>query len=161
MACMSACEELKRGRIQTGDGCGEPSAPNKVIVATTPASQDVACEARSALSERPSRVRLRVRNLAWKCCAWDSTRPRGQLKWWRVLVEFGKQGSTCERVCEAPRAACRVFCSRSGFLGRCARAGLHRKPRRFGVRVTSSVGTSQGELRVSCTRWLAWGTPRK
>ena len=36
-------------------------------------------------------------------------------------------------MCEAPRAACRVFCSRSGFPGRCARAGLHGKQRRFGA----------------------------
>ena len=66
MACVSACEELKRGQIQTGDGCGEPSAPYKVIVATAPASQDIACEARSAFSERPSRTHLYVRNPARK-----------------------------------------------------------------------------------------------
>ena len=97
MACVSACEELKRGRTQMGDRCGKPYAPYKVIVATTLASQDVACEARSAFSERPSRARLRVRNPAWKRSAWDSTKPRGQLKWWRVF-EFGTDRSTCERI---------------------------------------------------------------
>ena len=47
-----------------GDGCGEPFAPYKVIVATVPASQDEACEAHSAFSERPSRARLRAGNPA-------------------------------------------------------------------------------------------------
>uniref|UniRef100_A0A8C4R2W0 Si:ch73-368j24.1 n=1 Tax=Eptatretus burgeri TaxID=7764 RepID=A0A8C4R2W0_EPTBU len=51
-----------------------------------------------AFNERPLRARLRVGNLAWKRSVWNSTRPRGWLKWRRVLFEFGKQGSTCERV---------------------------------------------------------------
>jgi len=38
MACMSACEELKRGRIQTGDRCGEPFAPYRAISGTAPVS---------------------------------------------------------------------------------------------------------------------------
>jgi len=66
MACVSACMKMDDGLIQTGDGCGEPSAPYKVIVATAPASQDVACEAHSAFSERPSRTHLYVRNPARK-----------------------------------------------------------------------------------------------
>ena len=56
MACVSACEELKRGRTQMGDRCGKPYAPYKVIVATTLASQDVACEARSAFCEALARA---------------------------------------------------------------------------------------------------------
>ena len=92
MACVSACEELLRGRIQMGDGCGKPFVPYKVIVVTAPASQGIAYEARLAFSERPLRTRLRGRNPAWKRSAWDSTRPRGRLKWRRGLVEFGTRG---------------------------------------------------------------------
>ena len=151
-------------RSQTGDRYSEPNGPLVRILGTAPVSRVVAFGARFAFSERPSRACLRGGNPARKRSAWDSRRPRWQLKWRRVLVEFGKQGSTCERVCEAPRAACRVFCSRkarSGFPGRCARAGLHGKPRRFGVRVTSSAGASLRELQANSARWLAWGIPRK
>ena len=65
------------------------------------------------------------------------------------MCEFGTDGSACGRVCEAPRAARRVFCSRntrSGFPGQYAWAGLHGEPHRFSVRVTSS-GTEWHERR--------------
>ena len=163
MACVSACEELVCGPTQTGDGYSEPNGPLVSISGTAPVSWDVAYGARFAFSERPSRTRLRGGNPARKRSALDSTRPCGRLKWRRVLFEFGKQGSPCERVCEASRAVRRVFRlrnARSEPPGRHARAGLHGKPCRFRGRVTLP-GISQRELRVSCTRWLAWGIPRK
>ena len=151
-------------RSQTGDRYSEPNGPLVSISGTSPVTRDVAYGARFALSERPSRARLRGGNPARKRSAWDSTRPRGRLKWRQVLFEFGKQGSPCERMCEAPRAACHVFCSRntrSGFPGRYARAGLHGKPHRFGVRVTSSAQTSRRELRAIGARCPVWGIPQK
>ena len=46
---------------------------------------------------------MRERPAFWK-------RPsHGLLKCRRGLFEFGKEGSTCERVCEAPRAVCHVL----------------------------------------------------
>ena len=158
MACVSACMEMDDEPVQTGDGCGEPSAPCKVILVTAPVPRDAAHEARSAFRERPSRARLRGGIPVRERPAFWKTPSRGRLKCRQVRDEFGTDGSTCERVCEAPRAACRVFCSRnarSGFPGRYARAGLHRKPRRFGVRVTSSARTSRREGRVNGARWLA------
>ena len=56
MACMSACMEMDDGPIQTGDGCGEPSAPCKVILVTAPVPRDTAYEAHSAFRKRPSRA---------------------------------------------------------------------------------------------------------
>ena len=165
IACVSACEEMDDGPIQTGDGCGEPSAPYKVILATAPASQDVECEARSAFCERPSRAHLRGGNPVRKRSAFGTRRPRGRLKCrWRVLCEFGTDGSACGHVCEAPRAAYRVFCSRNtwtGSTGRYSRAGLHGKAHRVRVRVTSSARTSRRELQVNSAHRLAWRTPRK
>ena len=117
MACVSACEELVHGPTQTGDGYSEPNVPPVSISGTAPVSRDVACEVHSAFSERPSRPRLRGGNPAQKRSTWDSTRPRGRLKWWRGLFEFGKQGSPCERVCEESRAARRVFRSRNAWSG--------------------------------------------
>ena len=64
------------------------------------------------------------------------------------------------RVCVASRAAYHVFCSRSGFPGRCTRANLHGKPRRFGVRVTSP-GISRHECRGNSARCPTWGIPQK
>ena len=146
MACVSACEELVHGPIQMGDTSSEPGRPQRVNLATAPSSRDGAYEVHGALRTRPTRARLR--DPARKCSTSDTSRPRGRRKCRRVF-EFGTDGSTCERVCKAPRAACHVFCSRnarSGFLGRYARAGLHGKPCRFSVRVTSP-GTSQCERR--------------
>ena len=60
MACVSACMKMDDGPIQTGDGCGEPSASSKVILVTAPVLRDTAYEARSAFRERPSRTRLRA-----------------------------------------------------------------------------------------------------
>ena len=155
MACVSACMDMDDGRIQTGDGCGESSAPYKVILATAPASQDVACEARSAFCERPLRARLCGGNPVQKLSTFGPRRPRRRLKCrWQVLCEFGTDRSACGRVCEAPRAARRVFCSRSArsrSTGRYARAGLHGKPLRFSVRVTSQ-GTSWHERRSRDSR---------
>ena len=110
MACVSAYEELKCGRIQTGDGYSELNGPLVSISGTAPVSRDIAHGARFAFSERPSHARLRVGNPARKRSAWDSTRSRGRLKWRRGLFEFGKQGSPCERMCEASHAARRVRC---------------------------------------------------
>ena len=92
MTCVSACEELVHGPTQTGDGYSEPNGPLVSISGTSPVSRDVAYGARFAFSERPSCARLRVGNPARKRSAWDSTRPRGRLKWRRVLSEFGKLG---------------------------------------------------------------------
>ena len=94
LACVSACKELKRGPTQTVDG---------FILEIAPAPWNVASKVRSSFSERPGRTRLkkpaRERPAFWK-------RPsRGRLKCRRVLCEFGMDESTCERVCEAPRAA--------------------------------------------------------
>ena len=36
MACVSACMKMDDGPIQMGDGCGEPSAPCKVILVIAP-----------------------------------------------------------------------------------------------------------------------------
>ena len=68
------------------------------------------------------------------------------------------------RVCEAPRAAYRVVCSRSvriGFPGRYARAGRHEKQRRLSAWVTSSAGISRHECRANSARCPAWGIPQK
>ena len=58
-----ACVEMNR-RAQTGDGCGEPSAPYRAIVVTVPVPRDAVYEARSAFREWPSRARLRAGNPA-------------------------------------------------------------------------------------------------
>jgi len=164
MACVSACMELVLGPIQMGDLNGELNRPQRVNLATAPGSRDGAYEAHGAFRVRPACVHLRDRNPARERSTSDTSRPRGRRECrWRVLYEFGTDGSTCGRVCEAPCAARRVFCSqndRSGFPGRCARAGFHGKPRRFGARVTS-LGISQRELRASGACWLAWRTPRR
>jgi len=157
-----ACMEMDRP-IQTGDGDSEPNGPLVVILVTAPVPRDVAYEARSAFRERPSRTRLRGGLLVRERPTFGKRPSRGRLKWRRVLGEFGTRGFPRGRVCGASRAACRVFCSRnarSGFPGRCARANLHGKPRRFGVRVTSP-GISLHEGRVYSARCPAWGIPRK
>jgi len=161
MACVSACMKMDDGPIQTGDTSSELNRLTRVNLATTPGSRDGAYEVHGAFRARLARARLR--DPARKRSTSDTSRPRGRRKCRRVLCEFGTDGSTCEHVCEAPRAARRVFCSqnaRCGFPGRCARAGLHGKPHRFSVRVTS-LGTSRRELRASGARWLAWRTPRR
>jgi len=114
MACVSnmVCEELVRGPTQTVDG---------FILEIAPAPQNVASKVRSSFPERPGRARLK--KPAREHPAFRKRPSRGWLKW-RLVIEFGTDRSTCERLCEAPRAACRVFCSwnaRSGFPGRCAR----------------------------------------
>jgi len=123
IACVSAC--VKRRRIQTGDMNGEPGGPHGVIPVTAPVPRDAAYEARSAFHERPSCARLHGGISSWERPAFRERPSRGRLKCRRVLMEFGKLGFPCARVCKASRAACRVFCSRnarSGFPGRCARA---------------------------------------
>ena len=162
MACVSACKELVHGPIQTGDMNGEPGGQQRVNSATALGSCDGSYEVYGAFRARPARARFR--DPARKRYTSDMSLPRGRRKYRRVLWEFGTDGSTCERVCEAPRAACHVFCSqnaRSAFPGRCACAGLHGKLRRCGVRVMSAVGTSRHELRASCTSWLVWGIPQR
>jgi len=42
VACVSACEELKRGPTQMGDGYSEPNGPQVSISGTAPVSRDVA-----------------------------------------------------------------------------------------------------------------------
>jgi len=151
MACASACGEMAHGPIQTGDGNGEPGRPHKVILVTAPAPRDVGCEARPVCC-----ARLHDQNLALKRLVRGTKLAHARLK--GRLCEFGKHGSQCECMCVASRAACHVFCSRnawSEFPGRHARAGLHGKPRRFRVRVTSP-GISQRELQVSSTHRPAW-----
>ena len=146
---------MKHGPTQTGDvgrvmdGCGEPSAPNGVtILVTVPASQDVAYEARPMFYERPSRARLRGGNPARKCSAFGTRRLHGRIKCRRVSDEFGKNGSPCEHVCEAPRAPRHERCARDA---RSESRGRHGKPRRVRVHVTSSARTLRRELRVSST----------
>ena len=158
------CVEMGHGRIQTGDRKSKPGRPQMVNLATVPGSRDSAYEVHGTFCARPACACLRDRHPVRERSTLDTSRPRGRRECrWRVLYEFGTDGSTCGRVCEAPCAARRVFCSqndRSGFPGRCARAGFHGKPRRFGARVTS-LGISQRELRASGACWLAWRTPRR
>jgi len=164
MACVSACMKMVHGPIQTGDMNGEPVRPRRVNLTTAPGSRDSAYEVRGSFHARPARARLRDRDPARKRSTSDTSRPRGRRKCRRVLCEFGTDGSPCEHVCEAPHAAQRKRRARNawrGSTGRYAQAGLHGKPRRFGVRVTSSARTSRRELRASGARWLAWRTPRR
>jgi len=163
MACVSACMGMVHGPTQTGDTSSEPGRPQMVNLAIVPGSHDGEYEVHGVFRARPSCVRLRDCDPARERSTLDTSRPRGRRKCRRVLGEFGTDGSTCERVCEAPRAARRVFCSqnaRTGSPGRYARASLQGKPRRFSVRVTS-LGTLRRELRASGARWLAWRTPRR
>ena len=66
MACVSACMEMDDRPIQTGDRCGEPSAPYKVILVTVPVPRYAAYEARLAFRDRPSRARLRGGIPVWE-----------------------------------------------------------------------------------------------
>ena len=161
MACVSACGKLKHGRIQMGDG---KSKPGKVNLATAPGLPDGAYEVHGAFRAWPARACLRDCNPARERSTSDTSRLRGRRECrWRVMCEFGADGSACGRVCEAPHAAHRVFClwnARSRFLGLYARAGLHRKQRRFGARVTS-LGTSRHEGQVNSACCPAWRNPRK
>ena len=128
-----------------------------------PVPRDAAYEARSAFREWPSRARLRAGNPLRERPAFRKSPSHGRLKCRPGLMEFGKRGFPCARVSKASHAACRVFCSRnarSGFPGRCARASLHGKPRRLGVRVTSP-GISWHECRGKSARSPTWGIPRK
>jgi len=154
MACVSnmACEELVRGPTQTVDG---------FILEIAPAPQNVASKVRSSFPERPGRARLK--KPAHEHPAFRKRPSRGWLKW-RLVIEFGTDGSRCRHECEAPHAACHVLCSwnaRSGSTGRYARAGLHGKPCRFGVRVMSLARTSRRELQINSARCPAWGIPRE
>ena len=118
------------------------------------------CEFRGALRAWPACARLR--DPARKRSTSDTSRPRGRLKWRRV-IEFGTCGFPRGRVSGASHAAYRVFCSRSTRSRSpvCyACAGRRKKPRRPGVRVTS-LGISQHECRRNSTRGRAWGIPRK
>ena len=111
MACVSACMEMDDGRIQKGDGNGEPGRPHEVVLETAPAPQDAVCEVRSVFCERPKRARLRDRKPALKCLVHGTKPARAPFK--GRLCEFGKHGSPCKRMCGASRAARRVFCSRN------------------------------------------------
>jgi len=164
MACLSACMEMNVGRIQTGDMSSELNRPQKVNLATAPGSRDGAYEVHGTFHAQPTHARLHDRDPARKRSTSDTSRPCGRRKCRRVLCEFGTDGSPCEHVCEAPHAAqCKRRARNAwrGSTGRYARAGLHGKPRRFGVQVTSSARTSRRELRASGARWLAWRTPRR
>ena len=135
IACVSACGELIRGRFQTRDGCGEPFAPYRVIVEIAPVSRDVANEACSVFTERPSRACIRAEIPLRERPVFRKRRSRGRLKWRRGLGEFGTRGFLRGCMYGASRAACCVFClrnARSGFPGRYARAGC-----KHGARVTS------------------------
>ena len=144
MACMSACEEMVRGPTQTVDG---------FILEIAPVPQNVASKVRSSFSERPGRMRLK--KLAHERPAFWKRPSRGRLKW-RELCEFGTDGSTCERVCEVPRAAQRKRRARDAWSKLRER---HGKTRRVSVRVMSSAQTSWRELQVSSARQLAWRMP--
>ena len=159
MACVRACGKLKRRQYQMEDGNGEPNRLLLAILRTAPGSRDVANEACAAFSERPSRAHHRGGIPVRERPAYRKRPSRGRLRW-RVLGRFGTRGSPRGCVFGAFHATHRVFCSRntqSGFLGRYARVGLHGKPRRFGVRVTSSAGISRHECRGNSARCLPWG----
>ena len=144
-----------------GDESGGPGRPQGVNLVTAPGSCDGVCEVHGAFRAQPARACLR--DPARKCSTLDTSRPRGRRKYRRVMWEFGTEGSPCQHVCEGSHAAHRMFRSRnarSEFPGRHARVGLHGKPCSFRGRVTSP-GISQRKLRVSCTRRLTWGIPRK
>ena len=55
MACVSACEELVHGPVQTVDGCGEPSALFRAILVTAPNLRDGVCEVHGAFRAQPAR----------------------------------------------------------------------------------------------------------
>ena len=126
-------------------------------MATALGSRDGTYEVHGAFHTRPARARLCDRNLARERSTSDMSRPCGRRECrWRVLYGFGTDGSTCEHMCGTPRAARRVFCSRSESPGRYAQAGLHGKPRRFSMRVTST-GTSRHERRSRDAQIGSWG----
>ena len=77
MACVSACKELKLGRIQTGDTSSEPGGLQRVNLATTPGSRDGVYEVHGAFRAWPARARLRDRNPARERSTLDISRPRG------------------------------------------------------------------------------------
>ena len=81
MPCVSACVEMDDGRIQTGDGCVEPSVPYKVILVTAPVPRDATYEACSAFRERPSRARLRGGIPVREHPAFRKRPSCGRLKW--------------------------------------------------------------------------------
>ena len=154
--------KMDDGQVQTGDTNGEPRGPQRVNLTTAPGSRNGPYEVPGALRAWPARARLR--DPARKRSTSDTSRPRGRLKWRRVLDEFGTRGFPRGRVCGASHAAYRVFCSWnawSGLPGRRTHAGLHGKPRRLGARVTSSAGISRHECRGNSARWLTWGIPRE
>ena len=164
MACMSACEKLKHGRIQmkTGkasleDRKGLIWQPRQVrATARTSSRARFAhgphariCVIAIRRENAPRRIRaggVDGENVDGECCV--------------NLERTGLHAGACVKL-HVLRAACSVRGTmRSGFPGRYARAGLHGKPRRFGAWVTS-LGTSQRELWVSGACWLAWRTPRR
>ena len=80
MACVSACEEMDDGPVQTGDGCGEPFAPYRAILVTAPGSRDGMCEVHGAFRARPARALLRDCDPARERSTLDTNRPRGRRK---------------------------------------------------------------------------------
>ena len=81
MACVRACGKLKRRHFQTKDGNGEPNRPLLAILRTAPGSRDVANEACSAFSERPSRARHRGGMPVRERPAYRKRPSRGWLRW--------------------------------------------------------------------------------
>ena len=72
--------EMDDGRIQKGDGNGEPGRPHEVVLETAPAPQDAVCEVRSVFCERPKRARLRDRKPALKSLVCGTKPARAWLK---------------------------------------------------------------------------------
>jgi len=149
MACVSACEEMDDGLIQTGDMNGEPGRLQRFNLTTAPGSRDGAYEVHGAFHARPARVRLRNRNPARERSPLDTSQPRGRLKWrWRVLCEFGTDGSACEHVCEAP---CVLFAERVERVpGKMRSCGPARETAQ--VRCASDVIGTDLAARVTCER---------
>ena len=84
-----------------------------------------------------------------KRSAFGTRRPRGRLKCRRVLCEFGMDESTCERVCEAPRAARRVLrTEHAEWVPGTIRSGWHARETAQ-VRCASDV-TRDLAARVTC-----------
>ena len=80
MACVSACEEMDDGLVQTGDGCGEPFAPYRAILVTVPSLRDGVCEVHGAFRARPAQAHLRDCDPARERSTLDTSRPRGRRK---------------------------------------------------------------------------------
>jgi len=147
IACVSACGELIRGRFQTRDGCGEPFAPYRVIVEIAPVSRDVANEACSAFTERPSRARIRAGIPVRERPAFRKRWSRGRLKWRRGLGEFETRGFPRGRVFGALRAAYRGAHGMQHVMPQPVRCSVRGAGFRDVTRVPAGARNSAGSAR--------------